>query len=242
VAAGQWSQGGEGRYGVRLCFNAHALHSNAERRTPKGGQAVPTPHDQLVVRVPAPLGRWVRQRATEEGLSVSTFVRSVLTGYQEEVEPDWDPLGLADRDPGPRFVALVRSALRDGHCHVTTGTGGPPQVPDRWGWRDDGAGRFRAQGTHAGWIYGDDVYLIPTVALAAAKRVAAHRDSRLSATTRRVAKSLHSHGLLASTDLTRGTLTVRHQVAGSRFPTWHIRADRLRRPGSSETSGVSTAR
>jgi hypothetical protein len=65
-----------------------------------------------------------------------------------------------------------------------------------------------------GWIEGNDIYLDPDAAFAAAQKLASEQGERLGITDEALRKRLHEGGLLAEVDATRRRLTVRRTIMG----------------------------
>jgi hypothetical protein len=129
-----------------------------------------------------------------------------------------------DNDPTVQFLEKIRSALNSGAAHLANVSGGEPEDPTVWGWRDrlriighDAVNELAPQGKRLGWVDGDDVYLDPG---------AAHDLSATGLTERALWKSLHERGLLVSVEDDGGNVrrTPRKMIAGSRLRVIHLRA------------------
>ena len=151
----------------------------------------------------------------------------------------------ADQAPAPRFLTLLASALASGGAHVAGSSGAEPAHPEAWGWRAAtvGAGDYqraewRPQGSRVGWLDGDDLYLDPEAAHAAAQRVGETGGGALGVAPKTLSKRLHEAGMLRSTGEPHG-LTVRRPLAGARRRVLHVAADALEagEPGQSVQPG-----
>jgi hypothetical protein len=133
-----------------------------------------------------------------------------------------------DADPASQFVNAIGSALSAGRAHLATPSGTTPTHPERWGWRVEGNGVSRAWregGPRIGWVEGDDIYLLPDMALEIARQGTAEPISLGKST---LAKRLHERKVLLAGELEgRGTYTVRRKIQGRRLNTWHFRARSL---------------
>ena len=85
----------------------------------------------------------------------------------------------------------------------------------------------RAQGARVGWLDGDDLYLEPEAAFAAAQRLARESGDAVPVGSKTLHKRLHEKGLLASTEAGRRKLTVRRTLEGQRRAALHLRAGAL---------------
>jgi hypothetical protein len=126
-------------------------------------------------------------------------------------------------DPAQVFVESLSSAIISGRAHVTDRVGGKPRQPGSWGWRDD-SGDDRPLGKRVGWIEGDDLYLDPNAAMAAAREVARDAGNDLTISSSTVWKRLKEAGFLAAIDHKRGTYKVRRSLEGSERSVLHLRA------------------
>jgi hypothetical protein len=144
--------------------------------------------------------------------------------------------------PARRFLDLLGSALAGGFAHVAAEQGGWPDLPMAWGWRrvTIGSGEYERtdwhpQGTRAGWVDGDDLYLDLEAALAAVQRVGQATGNPIGVTPKTLAKRLHEQGVLRSTGQAFGELRVRRTLEGQRRRVLHLAADAiaLEEPGQS---------
>lgn len=74
-----------------------------------------TRHDRLQAFVPLPVSTWVRQRAADQGESVSIFIRDlIVAAWQRENEAKNRPAGL---DPARQaiFISVALDALLASH-------------------------------------------------------------------------------------------------------------------------------
>jgi len=132
-------------------------------------------------------------------------------------------------DPVQRFIELLRGVITSGRAHVAATDGSAPHSPEAWGWREVhsgfGTSNLQPQGHKIGWVDGDDLYLEPQAAYASAQRMAGENADSLTVSLRTLNKRLHDRRLLASTDLSRGTQTIRRTLQGSRRSVLHLRAE-----------------
>ncbi|MHB0912154.1 MAG: DUF3854 domain-containing protein [Armatimonadota bacterium] len=130
-------------------------------------------------------------------------------------------------DPVLGFVELIHAALASGRAHIASATGGEPGNAMIWGWQQ-GVGSsmsdtgYRPRGARIGWVDGEDVYLEPQAAFAVAQGMARDSGDTIPLRGKTLHKRLDEHGLLASTDTARSTLTVRRTLEGSRRNVLHL--------------------
>ncbi|MBW3623581.1 MAG: DUF927 domain-containing protein, partial [Armatimonadetes bacterium] len=108
-----------------------------------------------------------------------------------------------DHEPTHRFLSLLASALVSGRAHVANPEGGPPHVPQAWGWRCKtvGSGDFaheewHPQGDRIGWLEEENLYLEPGAAYTAAQRLAQGGGDALHVTLPTLKKRLDEKRLL----------------------------------------------
>jgi len=131
----------------------------------------------------------------------------------------------AEGEPTRRFLELLAAAIASGQAHVAAPDGGMPGNAQRWGWRfvdDSKGGVWRAFGDRVGWVDGDDFYLEREVSYRMAQRMARDAGDVISIGVETLQKGLHEKGVLATTDKTRNTLTVRRRLAGTRRNALHL--------------------
>ncbi len=136
-------------------------------------------------------------------------------------------------DPVRRFLELLASALVSGRAHVAAPSGQAPRTPEAWGWRNTGAasgGAWHAQGSRVGWLDGDDLYLDPAAAFAAAQAMGNAMGDVIATTPRALHKRLHEAGLLRSTETGRDHLVVRRVLERSRRAVLHLAASLVQEP------------
>lgn len=145
-------------------------------------------------------------------------------------------------EPAQRFLDLLGASIAGGHAHMADLDGGPPPAAAAWGWREQaiGAGEYartewRPQGSRAGWVDGEALYLDPEAALAAVQRVGQATGSPIAVTPKTLAKRLHERGWLRSTEQEQGGLRVRRSIAGGRRRVLHLHMGAI----YSEESGQS---
>ena len=80
-------------------------------------------------------------------------------------------------DPAHHFIELLGGAIVSGAAYVAAADGTEPDTAERWGWRRergaDYSTTWRPSGSLVGWVDGDNLYLDPVAAYAAA---AGYRD------------------------------------------------------------------
>jgi hypothetical protein len=108
--------------------------------------------------------------------------------------------------------------------------GGAPAGDGQWGWQLIGSGeheRLVSKGKCIGWLDSASLYLEPTASYGTAQDVGRSTGEPLAVSEITIRKRLNEKGLLASTELSRGTLTVRRTICGELIPVIHLRADVL---------------
>jgi hypothetical protein len=165
---------------------------------------------------------------------------------QELWEQAWAALGeageaqaqyLVSAEPMARFLDLLRAALASGEAHLADPEGKHPPSPESWGWRsrligvgEDVDKRWEPQGKRIGWLDGDDVYLEPEAAFAAAQRLGQASGDPLAVGLRTLEQRLHDRGLLATVDAAKGRGRLRVRVRGlegKRRPVLHLLASSI---------------
>jgi hypothetical protein len=133
-------------------------------------------------------------------------------------------------DAGDTFVRLIRAALTSKRAYLTDLDGNQPANPAACGWKvelkwmgnDQGQVPFWVTGPnaeHAGWTDGEFVYLEPTLAYTAARRVAEQQGEAFPVSAQTLWKTLDEGQRLALKDPRneregRGRLTYRKRVGG----------------------------
>lgn len=130
---------------------------------------------------------------------------------------------LNDSDPVDRFRTLIQSAVAASKCHLSGQDNALPSQQKSFGWICD-----QPQGARIGWILGEQVLLLPEVALMIAKQMGVGIDA-ISISARQLGKQLHQRGLLVETDIdgVRKTLKVRITIDGQRQNGWLVRREWL---------------
>jgi hypothetical protein len=142
---------------------------------------------------------------------------------------------LADPDESDlakRFLSLLSAALVSGGCHLAGPDGNAPaNSPTRYGWRDNGSfDPERPQGKRIGWVKGDEVYLVPSVAIAVVKEIGRGMGNPYATTNKALSKRLYEGGFLLTTGKSgegRDTLLVRGTFNGKRETGLHLPASSL---------------
>ncbi len=147
----------------------------------------------------------------------------------------------ATADPVRRFLELLAAAIAGGRAHLAGPDGDSPEPAQAWGWRavtvgagDDIRTEWRPQGERIGWLSGDDHYLEPDVAYAAAQRLAREQGETLAISPKTLHKRLKERQLLVATESERNTVR-RHLEGKERYVLW-LRADGLLSQESSKSS------
>ncbi len=132
-------------------------------------------------------------------------------------------------------MALLAGAIQAGTAHLTGTDGAPPRRPAAWGWRlkvygagENLGGEWQPQGAWIGWLEGDDIFLEPEAAYAAAQKLGHANGTPVPVQPKTLHKRLRSAGLLVSTEVEAGRgLTVRRCYAGERRHYLHLRRQAL---------------
>jgi hypothetical protein len=101
--------------------------------------------------------------------------------------------------------------------------------PEVWGWTkigdDEEYPDYRSQGDCIGWTDGDDIFLEPTSSFKIAPLMGQNGSGTLPIGLKTLNRRLKEAGLLATTDVTRGTATVRKTLQGQLREVLHMRSD-----------------
>lgn len=127
-------------------------------------------------------------------------------------------------NPALHFLSLLRAALAGGQAHLANRCGGPPDFPERWGWRRVSQ-RYEPQGDRVGWVRGDDVFLEPATSYQVTQEIGG--SQRIPLGSQALRHRLHEAGLLASVDTGRGMLVVRRILESSPRQVLHVKASDL---------------
>ena len=141
----------------------------------------------------------------------------------------------ADEEPAARFLALLASAISSRQAHVANAeTNGTPNDAGAWGWHSSKftAGaveheEWRPSGPRIGWLNGDDLYLDPDAAFAAAQRLARDQGGTLTITAQTLWKRMADQGKLISREGARQRNTVRKIIGDKRRTVIHLSASGL---------------
>jgi hypothetical protein len=158
---------------------------------------------------------------------------------------------VAAADPVDQFLRLLSGAIASGRTHVAAKEGQEPATPTAWGWRERWFGvgenlsrEWQPQGKRVGWIDGEQLYLEPEAAYAAAQSLAGEQGESLTVSPRTLWKRLRERGLLASWDEHRRRNTVRRDLEGFRHrDVIHLHGSCLSRtePSTPSTNASSAA-
>jgi hypothetical protein len=133
---------------------------------------------------------------------------------------------LRSEEPAARFLALLGAAITSGQAHVADAhTGENPADAGSWGWRrqirvsgQQEHDEWRASGALVGWLEGDNLYLDPETAYAAAQRLARDQGGSLSVQQQTLWKRMAEQGLLASREARRGSRNKTRKTIGGKRP------------------------
>jgi hypothetical protein len=160
-----------------------------------------------------------------------TLPGRVWRGLREAAQEQ--TLELAARDPVRRFLELLAAAIASGRAHVCGPEGQAPNPdPASWGWRFEshGAGQFATGGWHAqgngvGWLEGDDLYLDPVAAYAAAQQMGTAGGDGVGVSKDQLQRRLKDARLLTLSDDDRTTM--RRRLQGQRRSVLKMHRDSL---------------
>lgn len=94
---------------------------------------------------------------------------------------------------------------------------------DYYAGKEEGsATRFKQQGVGVGWLVDSELFLDPDASYAAVQRFARDQNESFTITANALRKRIKEKGWLASTDESRGKLTVRKTLLGARREVLHI--------------------
>lgn len=134
-------------------------------------------------------------------------------------------------EPTTRFRELLSAAITSGRAHVASEGGGLPANPGAWGWRRGFTDEDRhasvtwaPQGSRVGWVSGEDLYLDPDAAFAAAQLMGRDTNDPIAIAPKTLRQRMQEAGLLASVDSERKRLTVRRTLDGGRRAVLHVSA------------------
>jgi hypothetical protein len=134
-------------------------------------------------------------------------------------------------EPTGQFIRLLSAAIVSGRAHVASPDGGQPESPAGWGWRSEdtqNGGICKCLGKRIGWLQGDDLYLEPEAAYAAAQELAHDQGEALPLGQRTLWKHLRERGVLVNWEGNRQRNTVRRTLEGKKDrEVLYLRADSL---------------
>ncbi|MDA2929331.1 DUF927 domain-containing protein [Acidobacteria bacterium AH-259-O06] len=150
----------------------------------------------------------------------------------------WEALGevagaqaqhQSGEDPTNRFLSLIAAAITSGNAYLSDRKSGEEPVDaTSWGWWEASVGQnteWRPRGTCIGWLDGNDLYLEPDAAFAAAQRLARDQGDSLPVTKNTLWRRLKERGLLAS--FKEGKNLARVSIGSKRRYAVHVSADNL---------------
>jgi hypothetical protein len=131
---------------------------------------------------------------------------------------------IASAEPAAMFLNLLLGVLASGRGHIANCRGGAPPFADRWGWRAKSGTEpdWTPLGDCIGWMEGDDIYLEPEAAYAAAQLLAKDQGDSFPISNTTLRRRLKEKGWLASFDEGRGRLTVRRMIHEIRREVVHL--------------------
>jgi hypothetical protein len=133
-----------------------------------------------------------------------------------------------DSNPAEMFLRLLRAAVSSGKCHLKDKDGRYADNPEIWGWTNAGDEEnpdYHSQGDCIGWTDGEAIFLDPIASFKTAQLMGSSGVGTLAITPRTLHKRLKEAGLLATTDETRGTATVRKTLQDQVREVLHMRSD-----------------
>jgi hypothetical protein len=133
--------------------------------------------------------------------------------------------GQAHGDPAQCFLEALQTALAAGKAHVAGANGGPPDMPQAWGWRAEGK-TWSPCGKRVGWVDCPALYLDPKMALAVAQD-AAPDEKALKVGEKTLNKRLSDAEHLVQIDAKRDRLVVRKTLEGKVREVLHLPASLL---------------
>jgi len=139
-------------------------------------------------------------------------------------------------EPTAMFITLLRSAIASGRAHLADRNGGTPaRSPGACGWRSEGDGRWLSKGDRIGWIdeAKEAVYLDSTAAYRIAQLSCRDAGESLSVTEATLKRRMRERDLLASTDTSRQTITIRRKLDGATREVLHLSRETVL-PGAEE--------
>jgi len=133
---------------------------------------------------------------------------------------------IGTTEPAALFIRLLSAAITSGRAYIEAADGGRPASPQAWGWREE-RGEWRPRGDLVGWLDGEHLYLQPDASFAVAQAMGNVTGEEIAVSPYTLRKRLHERDLLASVDVKRKKLTVRHILGGTRRAVLHLRAESL---------------
>lgn len=126
-------------------------------------------------------------------------------------------------EPAQRFISLLQSCLFSGQAHLAPRTGHVPDgSPADCGWRRNNQSEWMPLGTCVGWTDGDDIFIEPAASYQVVQTAARESGQTLPTSPVTLRKRLREKGFLVSTEGSRGMLTVRRTIQGSKKEVLHL--------------------
>ena len=126
-------------------------------------------------------------------------------------------------EPAQRFISLLQSCLFSGQAHLAPRTGHVPDgSPADCGWRRNSHNEWMPLGTCVGWTDGDDIFIEPSAVYQVVQTAARESGQAFPISPVTLRKRLREKGFLVSTEGSRGMLTVRRTIQGSKKEVLHL--------------------
>jgi hypothetical protein len=130
-------------------------------------------------------------------------------------------------EPTAQFLDILSSLLVAGRAFLEARDGGPPErARGSCGWRQEND-RWLPHGDRIGWVDSESIYLDSKAAYRQVQMVGRDCGEILPITEQILKKRLREKNLLASTDESRGTLTIRKRIQGSNKDVLHFHRSTL---------------
>jgi hypothetical protein len=149
-------------------------------------------------------------------------------------------------DPTQQFIQLIGSAFAGGRAHLCDSAGGrPKQNAAEFGWKHNTDARpttWTARGQQIGWTRDGNMYLEPTNTFAIVQAIAKETGQHITLSLTTLLRRLKQANLLASTDESRETITIRRTLEGAQHSVLHFLSPSLYpsdKPGKPDISPFS---
>ncbi len=129
------------------------------------------------------------------------------------------------------FLSWLQECFQENKVHVinkeTGGFVNHTVKPTDWGWKKEN-GEWKSQGELIGYMDDDNLYLIPKKAFEVVNKYALDQGAPFRTTERKLWHDMDGAGILASTDPSRGSKTIRKVILNKRRPFIHIMSDNIK--------------